>query len=602
VIKPLLLLCLLALAARSSYAGILERGKVQLICHRTANRDAPENTLESLALAARMGCNIVEVDVRRTLDGTLVLNHDDLLERLTNGMGNVELTSSDELALIETGTWMGERFPRLRIPHFDEALRVAREQGIGLYLDIKTKGIGPQILAELEREGMLQRVIFGGESSDVRSLYPAANADPVASLGPDSSSAQVEALHRQGKFVVANFSETPHEMDLDAMRGAVAAGVDAINIDYPRIGADAVGRPVEAKLGALAKEASTGSTATRTAAIRELSRYYGFPTQPLFVRLLHDSDDQVSRAAVVALVRGMPAAPAQVFIDALSAKEKTARQNAAWALGITNAPATVPLLPLLKEKDPQLLKEALLALSRCPGDVSADVLLPFLASDTLTVRGAAALALARHQPKVAAKAIPELLHKEERQTAQDYAQYLQRGKPQLTQKEIDPILETYREQMKLIHSLEQLSPQVALDQLTAQAFRPTQDFSLSTGLVAGYQVWDRIAANPTPAIQALGSTDITVANRAEWVLVKADPTVLPAVRAAIAQADSPTRARLIRVLAWQGDRESLALLRSLSQKNPQDRELIDWAIQKIESLNLPMLEGEGLNSTPLEPR
>ena len=72
---------LFVFAVSFAHAGILQRGKVQLICHRTANRDMPENTLEALAYAARMGCNMVEVDIRRTLDGKLVLNHDDFLER-----------------------------------------------------------------------------------------------------------------------------------------------------------------------------------------------------------------------------------------------------------------------------------------------------------------------------------------------------------------------------------------------------------------------------------------------------------------------------------------------------------------------------------------
>ena len=103
------LFLLLLAPAISAHAGILQRGKVQLICHRTANRDMPENTLESLALAARMGCNIVEIDIRKTADGQLVLNHDDFLERLTSGMGTVELTSYDKLKLLDTGARMGDR-------------------------------------------------------------------------------------------------------------------------------------------------------------------------------------------------------------------------------------------------------------------------------------------------------------------------------------------------------------------------------------------------------------------------------------------------------------------------------------------------------------
>ena len=165
-------------------------------------------------------------------------------------------------------------------------------------------------------------------------------------------------------------------------------------------------------------------------------------------------------------------------------------------------PCTPSLLTLLNDKDVEIQREALLALSRCPGEIAADRLLPFLNSETPIIRGAAALALARHQPEVAAHAIPDLLHREETLIAQDYAQYVLRGKPKLTQQEIDPIIETYREQMKLIHALELLFPNDALQSLAAQAFRPVQDYSLVTALTAGYQLWDRIAANPALAIRS----------------------------------------------------------------------------------------------------
>jgi glycerophosphoryl diester phosphodiesterase/HEAT repeat protein len=579
-----LLLVLLAPAISPAHAGILERGKVQLICHRTANRDMPENTLESLALAARMGCNIVEIDIRKTLDGQLVLNHDDFLERLTSGMGNVELTSSDELELLDTGAWMGDRFTHMRIPRFEEAVQVAREQGIGLYLDIKTQGIAPLLLEILEREGMLERVVFGGEWKDVAPLYPGANRDAVAWVDPGCNTAQVAALQRQGKFVVANFSANAYEMNLDAMRAAVAAGVDALNVDYPRLGADAVGRPVEAKLAALAEAASAGPTPSRLAAMRELSRYYGFPTQQLFVRWLRDPDDRISRAAAVALVLGRPATPTQVYLDALSAPEKTARQNAAWALGITGAPATGSLLSLLNDKDPGVLKEALLALSRCPGEVAAEPLLPFLADGAPAVRGAAALALARHQPQIAAGAVTDLLHREEEQAAQQYADQQHSGNHKLTPEQIKPIDEAYREEMKLIQALASLPPEDALRSLGGQAFRSVADYSHVTALVAGYQLWDRIGADPAVAMQALRSTNVEVADRAEWVLVKAGPTVLPPLRQALPSSDPTSQARIIRILGWQGDRESLPLLRKMQTSSPQNKVLIGWAMEKIEVL------------------
>jgi glycerophosphoryl diester phosphodiesterase/HEAT repeat protein len=585
--KKLTLILALFAAAAPMHAGILQRGKVQLICHRTSNRDMPENTLEALALAARMGCNIVEVDIRMTLDGQLVLNHDGMLERLTEGMGDVESTSFDELSLLDTGVTMGERFANIRIPRFTDALRVAREQGIGLDLDIKEKGEGAAIYAALREEGMTERVIFGGEdgaADDLRALMPSGNADPAEWLGPECTAAQVAAAHAQGKFVVANFSANSHEMDLPAMRAAVAAGVDAINVDYPRLGADAVGRPVEAKLAALASAASAGTVEKRTAAIRELSRYTGFPTQQLFARWLRDPDTRISRAAAVALVVARPATSAQVFLDALSSNEPSTRTNAAWALGITHVPAAAALLPLLQDKDPVELKEALLALSRCLGDVPASAILPFFQHEVPMVRAAAALALTKHQPELAVQKVPELLQHEEQRSASKYSAWIQRGRPRLTQAEIDPIVDDYREHMKLIHALEQLPSSAALPLLAKEAFRSTDDYSHVTSLTAGYQLWDRIAADPALAIHALDSPDIEVANRAGWLLVKAGPSVLPTVRAAIRTATPVARTRLIHVLAWQGDSASLPLLHELQQSSPQDRDLLDWAVQKIETL------------------
>jgi glycerophosphoryl diester phosphodiesterase len=557
-----------------------------MFCHRTANSDVPENTLESLALAARMGCNLVELDIRRTLDGQLVLNHDGLLDRLTSDTGILEQTSSDELGLLDAGAWMGQRFTNMRIPSFDDTLEVARERGIELYLDMKTKGEGPLILAALQRHGMLERVVFGGEWDDIRPLYPAANSDPVKYLPPGSTAEQIAALQHDGYFVVVNFSANAHEMDLPSMRAAVAAGADAINVDYPRLGADAVGRPVEAKLSVLARTATSGSIQTRTTAIRELSHYQGFPTQQLFAHWLRDPDDQISRAAAVALVLARPQTPIPLFIDALSAPEKTARQNAAWALGIMGAPATVSLLPLLNEKDPEVLKEVLLALSRCPGDVPADRLLPFLASDTPLVRGLAALALARHQPQLAVHDLPTLLAHAEQDNAQLQAQHALGGSATYPQQEIDSFTANFREQMKIVQALGRLPSSDALHSLAAQAFSPVNEFSSMTALVAGYQLWDRIAADPSLAVQALSSTDEKIANRAEWILIKANPSVLPILRQSLHSATPSARERLIRVLAWQGDSESLPLLHELQQSNPENSALIDWAMQKIQSLSL----------------
>src|SRR5579875_1858004 len=90
--------------------------RVELRCHRTANKDVPENTLESLEQAALLGCDLVEIDLRRTLDGKIVLNHDGFLERLTDSHGEVESTFYDDLRMRDAGGWMSSRFTGLQVP------------------------------------------------------------------------------------------------------------------------------------------------------------------------------------------------------------------------------------------------------------------------------------------------------------------------------------------------------------------------------------------------------------------------------------------------------------------------------------------------------
>lgn len=568
------------------HAGLLQRGKVRLICHRTANVDVPENTLESLAYAARMGCDIVEIDLTRTLDGQIVLHHDGLLERLTDGMGVVEETYSQELAVMNAGSWMAPRFGTMRIPKFEDALRLAHELGIGLYLDLKSKGISAQVVGMVRREGMLDRVRFGGEWVEVKAADLHANEDAVASVAPGVTQEQVESAHREGKFVIAQFFANHHEMDMAGMRSAVSAGVDALFVDYPRLGADALGRPVEAKMAALAAKADSGAV-DRAVAIFELAQYDELPSAKLFERWLLDRDDRVSRAAAIALVTLRPVVRPDLLQNALHSQNSVARKNAAWAMGMLEGPAEA-LLPLLGDSDPRVLQETLLALSRCPGNVSAEKLLPFLSNGSPLVRGAAALALTRHQPLVAAKAVPEALRRDEQAIAEDYAYYEERGKPKLTQAEIDPIVVTYRGQMKLVQAEEWLPESDALTLLEGQAFRSVEDYSLVAGLVAGYQLWDRIGEDPTQAIAALDSSDVTVADRAEWMLVKAGPTVLPQVREAIQSNDAQARQRSIRIVAWQGDRGAIVLLQADAKEHPEDGEIVQWALKKIQSLAFAM--------------
>jgi glycerophosphoryl diester phosphodiesterase len=47
----------------------------QIVAHRGASREAPENTLAAFAKAIEIGADMIEFDVRRASDGTLVISH-----------------------------------------------------------------------------------------------------------------------------------------------------------------------------------------------------------------------------------------------------------------------------------------------------------------------------------------------------------------------------------------------------------------------------------------------------------------------------------------------------------------------------------------------
>ena len=88
-------------ARQLRHAKVAERRTgTMLIAHRGACTLAPENTLEACAAAMDYGADGCEIDIRRTTDGVLVLFHDDMLDRLTDGFGKVEDLSYAELLML----------------------------------------------------------------------------------------------------------------------------------------------------------------------------------------------------------------------------------------------------------------------------------------------------------------------------------------------------------------------------------------------------------------------------------------------------------------------------------------------------------------------
>lgn len=571
--RPFVLL-LLVFVWSPSYA---QPRHVDLYCHRTANKDVPENTLESLEQATLSGCDAIEIDVRRTMDGVLILNHDGFTERLTDGIGEVETSLYDDLVVRDAGAWMGERWRGIHIIRFDEALLFARTHRVRLMLDIKVKGTAKDIMTAVDSASMSDHVHFGGEVDDIRNLLPKQDGPTESWLQPDATAERIAALHREGKRVIVNFSANAHEMDLSEMRAAVAHGADGINVDYVRLGADAVGRPVEATVATLSQAAASGASQDRVIAIATLAHYRDFPLTERFAHWLLDADPRVSRAAAVALVHMRPAPNSHVFDAGLRSADPDVQANAAWGAGVLGGPASM-LIPLLGSDHADVLEETLMVLAHMPGNVPAKQLLPLLHHPDTAVCGAAAVALAAHQPMVAQRVLPARLRLEVKETLVRYEAWTRRGQPKLTEAEIKVITDHYRSQMKMLQAIGMLRGAPAFSALEEQAFHPGADFTQTMSQVAGFRLWDRIGDHPEDAVRQLSSRDAGVADRAEWMLTMGDSRVEPATRRALQNPDPMIRKRVVRIVAFRGDRAALPTLQSI--KDPEAA----WAIRKIHQL------------------
>lgn len=125
---------------------------MQIIAHRGASALEPENTLKSFIKAMKLGVDMVECDVRTTLDGQLVIHHDPYLDRTTNGTGLLKNKSLSELRQLNAGD--GERIPTLR-----EAIDTVKGQ-VGLVIEVKDPGSEEKILNLIKEEKIAAEVII----------------------------------------------------------------------------------------------------------------------------------------------------------------------------------------------------------------------------------------------------------------------------------------------------------------------------------------------------------------------------------------------------------------------------------------------------------
>lgn len=133
--------------------------QVLIAAHRATNDHYPENSLEAIAESIRIGIDIIEVDIRQSKDGELVIMHDKTIDRTTNGKGKVDDHTLSELKdhnLMFNGT-----ATEYQIPTFEEVLQLAKGK-ILLDIDFKLEDMASikKTYALIEKYGMENQILF----------------------------------------------------------------------------------------------------------------------------------------------------------------------------------------------------------------------------------------------------------------------------------------------------------------------------------------------------------------------------------------------------------------------------------------------------------
>lgn len=210
-----------------------------IVAHRGSSGTAPENTMTAIRQGVEAGAQMVEIDVQRTADSRLVVFHDAVLGRTTNGSGRVESFSYPQIRELDAGSWMDPRFAGEQVPLLLDVLEYLRGRA---YLNIELKSYdgdpeeGEKFLAAVLRTidvaDMAGQTLLS--SFDHQLLAQAASINstiPCAViLHPNDRSLPSErALPVGARGVVMSKSQLSHERMRDAREHNLPVAIYTIN-------------------------------------------------------------------------------------------------------------------------------------------------------------------------------------------------------------------------------------------------------------------------------------------------------------------------------------------------------------------------------------
>ena len=240
--------------AQSDLAGLdLPQWDVVLVAHRGLAPGLPENTMAAFEHVIARGVGVIEIDLRGTADGEVVVMHDETVDRTTDGTGAVTDLTMAEIAALDAGAHAGEAYAGEHVPTYEEVLALAQDHGVMLLLDIKLSDTldRERIVRLTEAHDAVLNVIVGVRSLEDLAEFRALNPN-LRTLGfiPDPQS--IDAFAEAGVEIIRLWPQWIRGEDSEA-RGAIpeaCAGVPGCLVEQVR----AHGRPVWSTAGEAPRE------------------------------------------------------------------------------------------------------------------------------------------------------------------------------------------------------------------------------------------------------------------------------------------------------------------------------------------------------------
>lgn len=140
-----------ALASAAALFGTAPLRAAEIIAHRGASFDAPENTLASVKLAWEQQADAVEIDVYLSKDRQIVVMHDATPKRYGGPDRKISDMTFEEIRQLDVGTWKSSRFAGEKVPRLEDILD-SIPAGRRLFIEVKC---GPEIVPVLK--GVLKK-------------------------------------------------------------------------------------------------------------------------------------------------------------------------------------------------------------------------------------------------------------------------------------------------------------------------------------------------------------------------------------------------------------------------------------------------------------